>query len=58
MSEPSVKAPARLGLLDPLRGLLAVCVAVYHLGVWFNISESGGGKKRRVKGIGCKKEED
>lgn len=41
MAEPSVHAPVRLGLLDPLRGLLAVCVAVYHLGVWFAISQSG-----------------
>lgn len=31
----------RLGLLDPLRGFLALCVAVYHLSVWFGLSGSG-----------------
>lgn len=41
MTDSSVKALPRLGLLDPLRGLLALCVAVYHLGVWFAISPSG-----------------
>ena len=35
--------PARLGLLDPLRGLLALCVAVYHLSVWFELWPSGSG---------------
>lgn len=52
MSEPSVKAPTRLGLLDPLRGLLAVCVAVYHLGVWFDISQSGGGANIAMARLG------
>lgn len=52
MSESSVKAPARLGLLDPLRGLLAVCVAVYHLGVWFGISQSGGGANIAMARLG------
>ena len=52
MAEPSVKAPARLGLLDPLRGLLAVCVAVYHLGVWFAISQSGGGANIAMARLG------
>ena len=29
----TAKAAGRLGLLDPLRGILALCVAVYHLSV-------------------------
>ena len=52
MSESSVKAPARLGLLDPLRGLLAMGVAVYHLGVWFDISRSGSGANIAMARIG------
>ncbi|HEX9081434.1 MAG TPA: acyltransferase, partial [Holophagaceae bacterium] len=52
MSESSVKAPARLGLLDPLRGLLALGVAVYHLGVWFDISRSGSGANIAMARIG------
>jgi len=32
---------ARFGGLDPLRGILALCVAVYHLSGWFALSESG-----------------
>lgn len=52
MSEPSVKAPVRLGLLDPLRGLLAACVAVYHLGVWFAVSESGSGANIAMARLG------
>ncbi len=52
MSESSVKAPARLGLLDPLRGLLAACVAVYHLGVWFAVSESGSGANIAMARLG------
>ena len=52
MSEPSVKAPVRMGLLDPLRGLLAICVAVYHLGVWFAISQSGGGANIAMARLG------
>lgn len=52
MSESSVKAPVRLGLLDPLRGLLAACVAVYHLGVWFAVSESGGGANIAMARLG------
>jgi len=35
--------PTRLGLLDPLRGILALCVAVYHLSVWFELTVSGSG---------------
>ncbi|HEY3270932.1 MAG TPA: acyltransferase [Geothrix sp.] len=49
-TEPS-KA-SRLGLLDPLRGILAVCVAVYHLGVWFNLSQSGGGANIAMARLG------
>ncbi|MDE3032529.1 MAG: acyltransferase [Acidobacteriota bacterium] len=52
MVEPSVHAPVRLGLLDPLRGLLAVCVAVYHLGVWFAISQSGSGANIAMARLG------
>lgn len=52
MSEPSVKAPVRLGLLDPLRGLLAACVAVYHLGVWFAVSASGSGANMAMARLG------
>ncbi|WP_243384759.1 acyltransferase family protein [Geothrix alkalitolerans] len=44
--------PARLGLLDPLRGILALCVAVYHLGVWFDISQSGGGANIAMARLG------
>ncbi|HEX4845412.1 MAG TPA: acyltransferase family protein, partial [Geothrix sp.] len=36
-------ASSRFGGLDPLRGILALCVAVYHLSVWFALSESGSG---------------
>lgn len=52
MADSSVKAPARLGLLDPLRGLLALCVAVYHLGVWFGISQSGSGENIAMARLG------
>lgn len=38
-TEPG-KAP-RLGWLDPLRGILALGVAVYHLSVWFELTRSG-----------------
>lgn len=44
--------PTRLGLLDPLRGVLALCVAVYHLGVWFDISQSGGGANIAMARLG------
>ncbi|WP_291271917.1 acyltransferase [Geothrix sp.] len=47
-----VKVPPRLGLLDPLRGILALCVAVYHLGVWFDISQSGGGANIAMARLG------
>jgi peptidoglycan/LPS O-acetylase OafA/YrhL len=36
-AEPS----GRHGLLDPFRGILALCVAVYHLSVWFDLTLSG-----------------
>jgi peptidoglycan/LPS O-acetylase OafA/YrhL len=51
-SAPAAARPARLGLLDPLRGLLALCVAVYHLGVWFDISQSGGGANIAMARLG------
>ena len=38
---PEPSKASRLGLLDPLRGFLALCVAVYHLSVWFGLTESG-----------------
>ncbi|HEX7553190.1 MAG TPA: acyltransferase family protein [Geothrix sp.] len=40
MSATAKPAP-RHGLLDPFRGILALCVAVYHLSVWFDLSLSG-----------------
>ncbi len=53
LTSPSVAArPTRLGLLDPLRGILAVGVAVYHLGVWFDISQSGGGANIAMARLG------
>jgi len=47
-----MKAPARLGLLDPLRGILALCVAVYHLSVWFDLSPSGSGLNMATAKLG------
>ena len=49
-TEPS-KA-LRLGLLDPLRGILALCVAVYHLSVWFALLESGSGLNMATARLG------
>ncbi|MDP1832934.1 MAG: acyltransferase [Geothrix sp.] len=49
-TEPS-KA-TRLGLLDPLRGILALCVAVYHLSVWFDLSLSGSGMNMAMARLG------
>lgn len=43
---------ARLGLLDPLRGILALCVAVYHLSVWFDLSLSGSGLNMATARLG------
>ncbi len=45
-------SPSRLGYLDPLRGILALCVAVYHLGVWFNLSQSGSGMNMATAKLG------
>ena len=45
-------SPGRLGLLDPLRGLLALCVAVYHLSVWFDLSRSGSGLNMATARLG------
>lgn len=45
-------APQRFQMLDVLRGLLALCVAVYHLGVWFDISRSGSGENIAMARLG------
>ena len=42
----------RLGLLDPLRGILALCVAVYHLSVWFDLTPSGSGLNMATARLG------
>jgi peptidoglycan/LPS O-acetylase OafA/YrhL len=52
LTEVPVKASARLGLLDPLRGLLALCVAVYHLSVWFELWPSGSGQNIAAARLG------
>jgi peptidoglycan/LPS O-acetylase OafA/YrhL len=52
LTEVPVKAPARLGWLDPLRGILALCVAVYHLSVWFDLSRSGTGLNMATAKLG------
>lgn len=44
--------PARLGMLDPLRGILALCVAVYHLSVWFDLTRSGTGQNMAFAKLG------
>jgi peptidoglycan/LPS O-acetylase OafA/YrhL len=49
-TEPS-KA-SRLGYLDPLRGILALCVAVYHLSVWFDLTRSGSGLNMATARLG------
>lgn len=41
-----------MGLLDPLRGLLALCVAVYHLSVWFELWPSGSGPNMAAARLG------
>lgn len=46
------RPPARLGLLDPLRGLLALGVAVYHLSVWFDLWPSGSGPNIAAARVG------
>ena len=53
MASASVEArPSRLGLLDPLRGILALCVAVYHLSVWFDLTGSGSGLNMATARLG------
>jgi peptidoglycan/LPS O-acetylase OafA/YrhL len=42
----------RLGFLDPLRGILALCVAVYHLSVWFDLTLSGSGQNMALAKLG------
>jgi len=51
-SQPVEARPARLGLLDPLRGILALCVAVYHLSVWFDLTRSGSGQNMALAKLG------
>jgi peptidoglycan/LPS O-acetylase OafA/YrhL len=46
------KPPGRLGFLDPLRGILVLCVAVYHLSVWFELSRSGSGLNMAIAKLG------
>ncbi|MBK9794946.1 MAG: acyltransferase [Holophagaceae bacterium] len=42
----------RLGYLDPLRGILALCVAVYHLSVWYDLTQSGSGQNMALAKLG------
>jgi peptidoglycan/LPS O-acetylase OafA/YrhL len=49
-TEPS--KGTRLGLLDPLRGILALCVAAYHLSVWFALTHSGSGQNMALAKLG------
>ena len=51
VNQSSGKA-GRLGLLDPLRGVLALCVAVYHLSVWFELTHSGSGQNMALAKLG------
>ena len=46
------KPPSRLGFLDPLRGILVLCVAAYHLSVWFELSRSGSGLNMATAKLG------
>jgi exopolysaccharide production protein ExoZ len=48
----TARPAGRLGLLDPLRGILALNVAVYHLSVWFDLSRSGSGMNMATAKIG------
>ena len=48
----TAKVAGRLGLLDPLRGILALCVAVYHLSVWFDLTQSGSGQNMAFAKLG------
>jgi peptidoglycan/LPS O-acetylase OafA/YrhL len=48
----TAEAKGRLGLLDPLRGLLAIFVAVYHLSVWFQLTDSGTGLNMALARLG------
>ncbi len=41
-----------MGLLDPLRGILALCVAVYHLSVWYDLTQSGSGQNMALAKLG------
>ncbi|MBP1772016.1 MAG: Acyltransferase family protein [Holophagaceae bacterium] len=49
---PTEPRASRFGFLDPLRGILALCVAVYHLSVWFDLSLSGSGLNMATAKLG------
>ncbi|WLT31354.1 acyltransferase [Geothrix sp. PMB-07] len=49
-TEPS--KVTRIGWLDPLRGILALCVAAYHLSVWFDLTRSGSGQNMAFAKLG------
>ena len=49
---PVTNTPTRLGFLDPLRGILALCVAVYHLSVWYDLTQSGSGQNMALGKLG------
>lgn len=51
---PLAQSPPRprLGRLDPLRGALALCVAVYHLSVWFRLTPSGSWANMAIARLG------
>lgn len=51
-STPTESRASRFGFLDPLRGILALCVAVYHLSVWFDLSLSGSGLNMATAKLG------
>jgi len=48
----TARPQGRLGFLDPLRGILVLCVAVYHLSVWFELSRSGSGMNMATAKLG------
>ncbi len=48
----TARPQGRLGFLDPLRGILALCVAVYHLSVWYDLTQSGSGLNMALAKLG------
>ena len=48
----TARPKGRLGFLDPLRGILALCVAVYHLSVWYDLTQSGSGQNMALAKLG------